>query len=242
MRRARAVFVALTAPLLLAAADPSGDAIPCPHLPATSSPGTVPDLVAARGEVVELGTSVRFTLRFAEPLEVPDRDGHPWRVEVLLLDPEVPPVDAGMYRNVNRILRYDAVRDPVTTTLLLTEAGQSRFLPPVVDGDTVVFQVPGRTLVADEDETGTSPGVEALRWGAIVRDEGSCDPLGEGHATQRLAVVEAADDVDRAPVPAADPVDRDGGSPWIRTGVVAVGAIVVAAVVWVARRRAPAAT
>jgi hypothetical protein len=233
--------VVLVAPLLLAAADPAGDAIPCPHLPEGSHAGPVPDLVAARGEIVELGTSVRFTLRFAEPLEVPDPSGHPLRVEVVLLDPEVPPVDAGLYRNVNRILRYDAVREPVTTTLLLAEAGQSRFLPPAVDDDTVTFQVPGRTLVADEDETGTSPGVEALRWGVIVRDEGSCDLLGAGQATRRLAIVEAADDVDRAPVPTADAVDHAGGSPWIWVGVAAATVVALAGLGWAVRRRPPRA-
>ncbi len=236
MRRAAAALVLLAAPLLLAAADPSGDALRCPHLPAGSSPGTVPDLVSAHGEIVELGTSVRFTLRFADPLEVPDPVGHPLRVEVVLLDPDVPPVDAGLYRNVNRILRFDAVRDPVTTTLLLAEAGQSRFLAPTVDGDTLVFHVPGRTLVADEDETGTSPGVEALRWGVIVRDEGSCDLLGAGHASQSLVVAEAADDVARAPVPPAEPADAGGGMPWVWVAV-GVGVVALSGLGWFARRR-----
>lgn len=236
MRRVAAALAVLVAPLLIAAADPSGDALRCPHLPAGSSPGDVPDLVSAHGEIVELGTSVRFTLRFAEPLEVPDPSGHPLRVEVVLLDPEVPSVDAGLYRNVNRILRYDAVRDPVTTTLLLAEAGQSRFLAPTVDGDTLVFQVPGRTLVADEDETGTSPGVEALRWGVIVRDEGSCDLLGEGHASQRLVVAEAADDVAPASTPAVEPADAADGTPW---GWLAIGAgaVALAGLGWILFRR-----
>ena len=140
----------------------------------------------ARGEIVELGTSIRFTLRFAEPLVVPDRDGRPFRIDVVLLDPDVPAVDAGLYRDLNRILRYDAVPDAVTTTLLVPEAGQSRFLPPTIDGETFVLQVPGRTVVADEDETGTSPGLVQLRWGVVVRDEGSCDLLGNGRPTEPL--------------------------------------------------------
>jgi hypothetical protein len=175
--------------LLLAASDPAGDVSPCPGV--AGSGGDAPDLVEAAGEITELGTSVRFSLRFAEPLVVPDRDGKPFRVDIVLVDPDVPRVDAGLYRGVNRLLRYDAVADPVTTILLLPEGGQSRFIAPTIEGDTLVLQVPGRTLTADEDETGTSPGLERLRWGVIVRDEAACDLLGTGRATARL-VAEAS--------------------------------------------------
>ena len=48
--------------------------------------------------------------------------------------------------------------------------------------------MPGRTLTADEDDTGTSPGLERLRWGVIVRDEGTCDLLGSGRPEARLVV------------------------------------------------------
>lgn len=106
MSRARlAAAVLLVAPLLLAAADPPGDVGPCPRVPTRNDVTAAPDLVQARGEIVELGTSIRFTLRFAEPLVVPDLDGRPFRIDVILLDPDVPAVDAGLYRNLNRILR-----------------------------------------------------------------------------------------------------------------------------------------
>ncbi len=168
----------------------------------------MPDLVAATGEIVELGTSARWTLRFSEPLSVPDEVGKPFRVDIVIVDPGVPRVDAGLYRGINRLLRYDAVIDPVTTILLLPEAGQSRFIAPVVDGETLVMQVPGRTLTDDEDETGTSPGLERLRWGVIVRDEGACDLLGDGRATERL--VAQADDPGSSPAPSSSEVDEDG--------------------------------
>jgi hypothetical protein len=189
VKRGLAALVVLLAPLLLAASDPAGDVSPCPGV--AGSGGDAPDLVEAAGEITELGTSVRFSLRFAEPLVVPDRDGKPFRVDIVLVDPDVPRVDAGLYRGVNRLLRYDAVADPVTTILLLPEGGQSRFIAPTIEGDTLVLQVPGRTLTADEDETGTSPGLERLRWGVIVRDEAACDLLGTGRATARL-VAEAS--------------------------------------------------
>lgn len=224
MTRVRLALVAMLAPLLLAAADPSGDVAPCPSVPggsATDVGGEAPDLVGARGEIVELGTSVLFTLKFAEPPVVPDREGRPFRVEVVLFDPEVPAVNAGIYRGVNRILRYDAVRDPVTTTLLLPEGGQSRFIPPNVEGDTIVLQVPGRTLVADEDETGTSPGLDQLRWSVIVRDEASCDLLGDGRPRRHLSETSEGT-VDVGPTPRPD----GGGASWTSPGLfVAVAAL-----------------
>ena len=201
MIAARVAIVVFLAPWLVAATDRAGDIERCPGLAGGAIIGTAtadgmaaetPDLVSAFGEIVELGTSVRFTLRFAEPLVVPDDEGRPLRVDIVLRDPDVPVVDAGLYRGVNRLLRYDAVADPVTTILLLPEAGQSRFLPPAIDGDTLTLQVPGRTVSADEDETGTSPGLGRLRWGVIVRDERACDLLGNGRATERLVEGETA--------------------------------------------------
>lgn len=188
-RRAPALLLALVTPFLLAATDPARDVGRCPGIGRPG--GDAPDLLAASGEIVELGTSARFTLRFAEPLVTPDREGTPFRVDVVLRDPDAPVVDVGLYDGVNRVLRYDAVREPLTTILLLPEAGQSRFLAPEVEGRTVVMQVPGRTLSADEDDAGTSPGLGTLRWSVVVRDEGACDLLGDGRPTHRL--VEAPD-------------------------------------------------
>lgn len=235
MSPAVAAVVVLLAPLLLATTDPPGDVGPCPHVAGGRAGGTAPDLIEATGEIVELGTSIRFTLRFAEPLVVPDPEGRPFRVDVVLLDPEVPSVDAGLYRGLNRILRYDAVPDAVITTMLLPEAGQSRFLPPTIDGATFVMQVPGRTVAADEDETGTSPGLDHLRWGVVVRDMSSCDLLGNGRPRERLVAGPAgsAAPVDDG-VAAARPDDRGGIA-------IAAGALVLASLVTAAflvRRRA----
>ena len=231
MKRGLAALVVLLAPLLLAASDPAGDVSPCPGV--AGSGGDAPDLVEAAGEITELGTSVRFSLRFAEPLVVPDRDGKPFRVDIVLVDPDVPRVDAGLYRGVNRLLRYDAVADPVTTILLLPEGGQSRFIAPTIEGDTLVLQVPGRTLTADEDETGTSPGLERLRWGVIVRDEAACDLLGTGRATARL-VAEASP----APSPPQSTDPARGGGVAIAIAVAAGLGVLGLVVASVVRRRA----
>jgi hypothetical protein len=231
VKRGLAALVVLLAPLLLAASDPVGDVSPCPGV--AGSGGDAPDLVEAAGEITELGTSVRFSLRFAEPLVVPDRDGKPFRVDIVLVDPDVPRVDAGLYRGVNRLLRYDAVADPVTTILLLPEGGQSRFIAPTIEGDTLVLQVPGRTLTADEDETGTSPGLERLRWGVIVRDEAACDLLGTGRATARL-VAEASP----APSPPQSTDPARGGGVATAIAVAAGLGVLGLVVASVVRRRA----
>lgn len=204
-----ALLVALVTPVTIAATDPAGDVLRCPST--TGPAGDAPDLLAATGEIVELGTSARFTLRFTEPLAIPDREGTPFRVDVVVRDPAVPAVDAGLYRGVNRVLRYDAVTEAVTTILLLPEAAQSRFLAPSVDGRTLVMQVPGRTLSADEDDEGTSPGLDKLRWGVVVRDEGACDLLGNGRATYRL------DEPAETPAVASDPaaLPDEGTASWI---------------------------
>jgi hypothetical protein len=180
---ARWALVALL-PVLLAAADPSGDVAGCRGGPGSDAP----DLVEARGEILEQGTSARWTLTFAEPLTVPDRAGGPFRVDVAIRDPEVPAVSFAYYRQVNRLVRVDATVEHPTQILLLPEGGANVFNPAIVEGRTMTIQVPGRILSADEDLTGTSPGLESLRWTVIVRDDRACDLLGSGRPTERLVL------------------------------------------------------
>ena len=189
-------------PLLVAASDPTGDVVGC-----TGGAGSgVPDLVEARGEIVELGTSARWELTFAEPLIVPDATGHPFRIDIAIRDPKAPPLSFAFYRKVNRLVRVDATVAHPTEIYLLPEHATNVFDPPAIAGRTMVIQVPGRTLTADEEQTGTSPGLESLRWTAIVRDGRACDFLGDGRTTERLVPQpEAA--VPTEPGPA-------GLSPW----------------------------
>ncbi|HET9672179.1 MAG TPA: hypothetical protein VFQ40_04950 [Actinomycetota bacterium] len=216
----------MTAPLLLAASDPAGDVTGCRGGP---GPGGAPDLVDARGQIVELGTSARWTLTFAGSLPVPDAEGRPFRVDVAIRDPDVPVVSFASYRGINRIVRMDATIDHPTQILLIPERGASEFTPPRVDGATLTFQVPGRTLSDDEDLTGTSPGLERLRWSVIVRDERACDVLGDGRPTERLVPVQDAS----AP---GEPT-RPPTSPW-PWAVGAAAAIAAAAASYLLRRRA----
>ena len=230
----RVALLTLITPLLLGATDPSGDVSRCPGMEGIAG-DTAPDLIEATGEIVELGTSARFTVRFAEPVVVPDEEGTPLRVEVVLLDPAVPSVDAGLYRGVNRVLRYDAVSEPITTILLLPEAGQSRFIAPSTDGDMLVLQVPGRTLSADEDETGTSPGLERMRWSVIVRDESACDLLGDGRPTHRLRELDGPGA--RGSVEGNVKV-TGWWDPWSSAALAACGLVALATGTYLLRRRA----
>jgi hypothetical protein len=230
----------LLAPLLIAAGDPSGDVRACPGASADGGPDRAPDLVSASGTIVELGTSALWTLRFADDLQVPDEQGKPFRVDIVIRDPSVPATSFAYYRGLNRLVRYDAVADPELTILLLPERGQNVFLPAKVQGETMTIQVPGRILSADEDETGTSPGLQRLRWGVIVRDGATCDLLGRSIPTERF-------EVGSEPSPAATTGSPDrqtsgdgGGGDFPAISAVAAAAVVVGGVLWyrrIARRR-----
>jgi hypothetical protein len=164
----------MLAPLLLGASDPSGDVRPCRA--SGTGPGDPPDLVAGTGTVVEEGTSAEWTLRFADPLVVPDRAGHPFRVDILIRDPTVPAVDVAYYHDLNRIVRYDAVPQQGVVILLLPERAQNVFLGGTVDGDTLTIQIPGRQITRDLDLEGVP--IQDLTWTAVVRDGHRCDVLG----------------------------------------------------------------
>ena len=207
------------APLLIAATDPRGDVAGCRGGPGVGAP----DLVEARGEILEEGTSARWTLTFSEPLEVPDRAGHPFRVDVAIRDPDAPAVSFAYYRDVNRLVRVDATVDHPTQILLIPEAAASVFNPAEIEGRTMTIQVPGRTLSEDEDLTGTSPGLGALRWTVVVRDDRACDLLGGGRPDQRMSPGPSPTIVDEAP--------PERTSAWVYAGAVglalALGALAV---------------
>ncbi|MDP9119523.1 MAG: hypothetical protein M3M93_04480 [Actinomycetota bacterium] len=215
MRAGGARLLALIAitPVLIAASDPEGDVAGC----LGGAGSGAPDLVEVNGEIVELGTSARWELTFAEPLTVPDGAGRPFRVDIAIRDLKVPVVTFAYYRNVNRLVRVDATVDHETEIYLLPERGTNVFNPPAVEGRTMTIQVPGRTLTDDEDLTGTSPGLEALRWTVIVRDGRACDFLGGGRPTERFFT---------QPSGAGQPTPA-GLSPWWAVGGAAVALLTI---------------
>jgi hypothetical protein len=203
-------------PLLIAASDPVGDVAGC----AGGARSGAPDLVEARGEIVELGTSARWELTFDRPLTVPDATGHPFRVDIAIRDPDVPRFSFAYYRDVNRLVRVDATVAHPTEIYLLPEHATNVFNPPAIDGRTMVIQVPGRTLTADEDLTGTSPGLASLRWSVIARDGRTCDFLGDGRPTERL--------IPQPEAAVAKEPGRASLSPWWAVAGAAVALLAVA--------------
>jgi hypothetical protein len=217
-RPARLAALVAIVPLLVAASDPSGDVTGCRNGVGSGAP----DLVEARGEILELGTSARWTLTFADPLLVPDPVGHPFRVDIAIRDPDVPTDSFAYYRNVNRLVRVDATIEHPTEIYLLPERGTNVFNPPMIEGDTMTIQVPGRTLSDDEELTGTSPGLEALRWTVIVRDGRACDFLGDGRPIQRFVPGPEPEPEPRTP---AAPGSAGSSSWWVVAGAAVVLAL-----------------
>ena len=169
--------VLLLAPLLVGAADPASDLVSCDGTTIPQRHAPI-DILHASGTTAEEGLALRFTITFSEPLPLPDEEGRPLRVDVLIDDPTVPEVSVSYYRGLNRILRLDAVSaSPGLVALLLPERSDDRFTNGVeVDGDTLTMTIPSRMVMPDPDLAGFD--YSGLRWTVVAQDEGTCDILG----------------------------------------------------------------
>ena len=106
MSRPGVIVLLLVTPLLLAAArDPRGDVTSCADGSTATDP--VADLVEVDAFADELGSAAVWRLTFAAPLPVPDREGAPLRIDVLVRDPKLPTVALGDERGLNRLVRWD---------------------------------------------------------------------------------------------------------------------------------------
>jgi hypothetical protein len=208
------------APLLLGAADPGGDLVACASRRPTASEG--PDIVFASGGIVELGQTLRFELRFTDPLVVPDEEGRPFRIDVLVRDPSARAYSFEYYRGVNRIVRLDAVAEPELEIVLIPERALNRFPARPPQGEQLVIELPGRLLTETDDVEGLD--LTKLRWTVVVRDEAACDFLGNGRATRRLRA-----DAGATSAPPASPsrstddligAALDGPLPWVAAALV----------------------
>jgi hypothetical protein len=204
--RVGVAVVLLVSPLLLAAArDPAGDVAACD--------GTAPvaggaDIVAVDGLADELGTAAVWRVRFADPIAVPDPDGAPLRIDVLVRDPRLPTVSRGDERGMNRIVRWsDTSADAPTDVLWLPARGHTPFNPPLVTGRTVELRVPGRILLGEADN-GTES-VARTRWSVLVRDGKACDRLGSRPA---FRLTETASPSAVAVSPSVGPGSDAGGT------------------------------
>jgi len=220
-------------PLLLgaSASDPRGDTASCRGGVAAPDPSI--DLIGADAVATEGGSAVRFTVTFAASLRVPDTEGRPLRVDVLVRDPEALAVSFAYYRDVNRIVRFDAVGGADVAILLLPERGTNTFFGATVTGSVLTIELPGRLLTLDADLAG--PALDRLRWSVVARDERTCDFVGDGRPTFAVAPAEALPQASPTAPPDADPDDPPG---WV-SALVVLGSI---GGLWVyasfARRRA----
>jgi hypothetical protein len=198
-------------------------------------------MVEALGTSAEEGEALRFRIRFAQPLPVPDERGKPLRVDVLLRDPTVPTLTAGSYLRLNRIVRFDAVPEPGLMILLLPERSATPFEGGVdVAGDTLTLTFPARMVMQDPDLAGFD--LRRVRWTVVTRDERTCDILGGRiEPTRRLKIVGGR----ASPVPATSPgvTAVSGDHSLLSTGfllacllAIGVGGGVGLAVAWWRRR------
>jgi hypothetical protein len=215
--------VLLLAPLLLGATDPSGDFVACRGGSPVIAQAPI-DIVKASGTTAESGLALRFRITFSAPLPVPDEEGKPLRVDVLLLDDTVPDVSVEYYRGLNRIVRFDAVTDSGLEILLLPERSATPFTGGVeVDGDTLTLSLPARMVMPDPDLGGFDFGT--LLWSVVARDGDTCDVLGgRARPTRRVKVVDEA----ASPVP---PLSPGASSTAGSGGPLVSGAFLIACIV-----------
>jgi len=216
-------------PLLMAARDPKGDVVNCAGGAAVTDAAA--DVVAVDGEAAELGTASVWRITFAQPIVVPDHDGAPLRVDVLVRDPLIAPVALGDEHGMNRIVRWDdTIADAPEMVMWVYERSATSFNPPTIDGRTVTITVPGRILLG-EAENGTE-NVERARWSVLVRDGDACDRVGDV-PVYRLQQVDASPSPtishvipSRSPSAAQDP-DSGSRAAWVITVILLLALTVV---------------
>jgi len=176
VRPTAALALVAVLPLLLAARDPVGDVVRCGTGTAVADP--MADVIAVDGQGAELGTAAVWRITFAHPIAVPDPDGAPLRIDVLVRDPLIASVTRGDEHGMNRIVRWDDTgADATERVMWVYERSSTSFNPPAIEGRTVTLTVPGRILLG-EAQNGTES-VERARWSVLVRDGDACDRVGD---------------------------------------------------------------
>ncbi len=244
IRRVVAAAIVFSSPLLLAAADAPGDTGACRGY--GTAPGTVPDLLSAEGWIGEQGTSAVWRLRFAAPLEVPDPQMPAFRIDILVRDPTIPTVSFAYrglhYRDLNRIIRFDATsREQPLQLLFIPEGGAAPFDPPVIDGGTLTLQVPGRLLLGEVGDDLGKVDLTEMRWTVVVRDMDACDFLAgdDGRPSRPLETTPPAEVAGLSPAnPVVATTDAAGSSTiWIVVGATVAFLVLGAGLVAAAKRR-----
>jgi hypothetical protein len=216
VRRAGALALIAVLPLVMAARDPKGDVVDCASGAAVSD--ATADVVAAQGEAAELGTAAVWRITFAKRLPVPDHDGVPLRIDVLVRDPLIAPVTLGDEHGMNRIVRWDDTGpEALENVMWVYERSATTFNPPAIDGRTVTVTVPGRILLG-EAENGTEY-VQRARWSVLVRDGNACDRVGDvpRYSLQRAEAAPSPTVSHLIPSRSPSPAATDARSPagWV---------------------------
>jgi hypothetical protein len=228
VRRVAALALAAAVPLLMAARDPKGDVVTCGAGTPVADPAA--DVVAVDGQAAELGTAAVWRITFAEPLPVPDHDGAPLRIDVLVRDPLIAPVTLGDEHGMNRIVRWtDTGAGALEHVMWVYERNATTFNPPAIDGRTVTFTVPGRILLG-EAENGTEF-VDRARWSVLVRDGDACDRVGDvpRYALRTIDASPSPTVSHLIPSRSPSPAPADGHSPtgWVLTAILLLTVTVV---------------
>jgi len=242
-RRRFLLLVAL--PVLVATSDPAGDVTAC--LPGGPQPSDGLDLAGADGFLTEGGQAVEFRVRFHGDVVAPDPQEPAFRVDIILRDPRLQTFSVGPYREVNRIIRFDATDPPEVGVLLLPEAGFSSPSTYFFEDGMLRVTLAARQL-GIEAENLEHIDLRPVRWNVVAREGNACDSLTEGRPVLRLLEgtpsPTSSPPVTPSPPGAATPPDEGGGggSLGARVGIAFVvllggGAIAVAVVV-AGRRRA----
>ena len=153
-----------------------------------------------------------------------------FRIDILVRDPTIPTVSfeyRGLhYRDLNRIVRFDATSTEQPLELLfIPEGGAAPFDPPVIDGGTLTLQVPGRLLLGEVGDDLGKVDLTEMRWTVVVRDMDSCD-LPCRRRRPSVAAARTTPPAEVAGLPPANPVAASGVSGSRTTSFVIVGGIV----------------
>jgi hypothetical protein len=224
-------------PFTLGATDPAGDAEPCRQGRPVGD--EVLDVASAQGLLIENAMALEFRVRFHGRPVAPDPGEPPFRIDIVLKDPRVPTFSFGPYRDINRIIRFDATDPPRVAILLLAEQSISQPSTYVFEDGSLRLTVAGRLLGTEAENLENVP-LEPLRWNVVAREGASCDWLGSGRPVLRLRTAKPAAPTQTAPASPsreAAPAAEGGSFPWIPAIGVALAAGATVATAAIARRR-----
>jgi hypothetical protein len=197
------------------------------------------DVASAQGLLIEDGMALEFRVRFHGRPVAPDPREPPFRIDIVLKDPRVPTFSFGPYRDINRIIRFDATDPPRVAILLLAEEAISQPSTYVFEDGSLRLTVAGRLLGTEAEDLENVP-LEPLRWNVVAREGGSCDWLGSGRPVRRLRApnpVAPTQASPASPTPESAPAADAGRFPWVPAIGVALAAGATVAIAAIARRR-----